>query len=822
MSNQINLESLGVAIPTDLRQRIAESYTPGVKIYEWKQNSPRIPETIWPPYRSDNKIPMRRGGKELLPFQQDAVYAMARRGSCLLADQQGLGKTAQSIGLINLLGLKKVVIIAPNSNTLTWENELKEWLHNQNLIVATRLGTKWSYKDWEDGSRISCRDQDQPVCNIMIMSYSSFSQSIRIQQLHNTILRNKPELLILDEVHFVRDKKPPAKRTINVFGSDTVDEETGIRLHRGIVDSIPRKIFLSGTPVVNRDPMELFSWLKALDKNRFGNKSLFEARYLIDNRGRKPKDHEKDEGNKSEPDLLKNEVYLGMQLRDGPMIRRLSKDVLDLPPLIPEVVLLRDTPDIIKAKEHIESEIKQYYDKKGGYTMQEQDWAKILEDLVNSADESVMEGVDARMQEALDDIDNCDAEGKKELAVLIAEQTESREQKLGERRQQIPLELISKCRSLLATAKAGAAPAAIDLLLANLKKRGLYSGKCVIFYHHTAARDLLREGLKNLGFKDKEIVHVDGTVKSQIDRQTAVDAFQKNPNVKFFLGGLYSASTGLTLTAANVVIFIEQDWVPAVMYQAMFRIYRLSQRAATVHSYILAVDGSIDSNMADVLCSKKSFQRSILDTPPTERSLTYYQNNFAVDDYVINKAKWNQTKREAIQLICDDLWKFLTKKDSFGMPQDPVPDTAVGNYDISSIKHMTSDYHKKMGFKLFTREFPEDRFITDTLLTSIWALRGWLVTVGKVGKGGGGTKKIKAVRPDILVAIEIPERITGTSSSKFISPLSPDYSTNGFMFLNSITGMARLALELERKTAKDKRKAEKECSITEEFDDGLD
>ena len=820
MSNQINLESLGVAIPTDLRQRIAESYTPGIKIYEWKKNSPRIPETIWPPYRSDNRIPMRRGGKELLPFQQDAVYAMARRGSCLLADQQGLGKTAQSIGLINLLGLKKIVIVAPNSNVLTWENELKEWLHNQHLVVASRLGTKWSYKDWEDGSRTLCRDQDHPVCDIMIIAYSAFSQSRIIQQLHKTILRNKPEILILDEVHFVRKEK--TNRTINIFGSDTVDEETGIRLHRGIVDSISRKLFLSGTPVVNRDPMELFHWLKALDKNRFGNKSLFEARYMVDNRGRRPKNEQPENQKQTEPDLLKNEVFLGMQLRDGPMVRRLAKDVLDLPPLIPEVVLLRDTPDIIKAKENIESAIKQYYDKKGGYTMQEQDWAKILEDLVNSADESVMEGVDARMQEALDDIDNCDDEGKKELAVLIAEQTEAREQKLGERRQQIPLELISKCRSLLATAKAGAAPAAIDLLLSNLKKRGLYSGKCVIFYHHTAARDLLREGLKNLGFKDKEIVHVDGTVKSQIERQAAVEAFQKNPNVKFFLGGLYSASTGLTLTAANVVIFIEQDWVPAVMYQAMFRIYRLSQTASTVHSYILAVDGSIDSNMAEVLCSKKTFQRSILDTPPTERSLTYYQNNFAVDDYVVNKAKWNQTKREAIQIICDDLWKFLTKKDTFGEPKDPVPDTAVGNYDIAAIKLMTSDYHERMGFKLFTREFPEDRFITDTLLTSIWALRGWLVTVGKVGKGGGGTKKIKAVRPDILVAIEIPERITGTSSSKFISPTSPDYSTNGFTFLNSITSMPRFSLELERKAAKDKRKAEKAGLTEEEFDDGLD
>lgn len=815
MSNKIDLQSLGVVIPHSTRERIAESYTPGIKVYEWKVNSPRIPESMWPPYGVTSRIPMKPGAPELMDFQRDAVYAMARRGSCLLADQQGLGKTAQSIGMVNLLGIKKIVIVCPNGNVLMWEEELKKWLYNQQLVVACRIGIKYSYKDWDDGGRIQVRDQDNPVCDIIIIPYSSFSRNETAPQLHKTIRKMSPELVILDEVHIAR--KPKTNVTINIFGSDVVDEETGVRLFKGFVDSIPKKLFLSGTPIVNKDPMQMFHWLKALDKARFGNKTLFEARYKVDNRGRKPKNAQKDQqpGLKKEekPDLLKNEVYLGMQLREGPMIRRLSKDVLNLPPLISEVVLLRDTPAIIDAKKNVEAEIKKFYEKRGGYTLSPVDWAKMLQDLVNSTDESVMEGVDARITEVLETMADSDDEGKKELAVLVAEETELREKQIGENRLSLPLQLISKCRSLLATAKAGAAPAAIDLLLDNLKKKGLYSGKCVIFYHHHEARDLLRRGLIDIGFKSSEIVHVDGTVKSTVDRQAAIEAFQKNPNVKVFLGGLYSASTGLTLTAANVVIFVEQDWVPAVMYQAMFRIYRISQLAPTVHSYILAVDNSLDSNMADVLCSKRSFQRSILDTPPTDRALTYYEHNFAVDDYVINEAKWNATRREAVNIICDDLWKFLSDKDAFGELKNPLPEGT--QLDLPAIKNMTSDQLERNYIKLFDRHFPENR-ISDALLSSIWSLRGWLVTVKKPGRGGGEEIKIKAIRPDVLAAIEIPERITGVSANKLIHPITPGYETHGFAFLNSITGMARLEAFLEAKQNKKKK------SQDAQDDDGLD
>ena len=59
-------------------------------------------------------------GLGYLGFQEEGIDWLVQHPSTLLADEMGVGKTIQSIGLINALDLKSVLIVCPASLKLNW------------------------------------------------------------------------------------------------------------------------------------------------------------------------------------------------------------------------------------------------------------------------------------------------------------------------------------------------------------------------------------------------------------------------------------------------------------------------------------------------------------------------------------------------------------------------------------------------------------------------------------------------------------------------------------------------------------------------------
>jgi SWI/SNF-related matrix-associated actin-dependent regulator 1 of chromatin subfamily A len=90
------------------------------------------------------------------------------------------------------------------------------------------------------------------------------------------------------------------------------------------------------------------------------------------------------------------------------------------------------------------------------------------------------------------------------------------------------------------------------------------------------------------------IVSGDNTTE---ERQEAVEKFQKDESWRLFLGTIGASSTGITLTAASHVLFVELDWTPANLQQAEDRVHRIGQQDS-VSIYYLVVDRSIDSKLA--------------------------------------------------------------------------------------------------------------------------------------------------------------------------------------------------------------------------------
>jgi len=95
-------------------------------------------------------------------------------------------------------------------------------------------------------------------------------------------------------------------------------------------------------------------------------------------------------------------------------------------------------------------------------------------------------------------------------------------------------------------------------------------------------------------------------------RAKAVQKFQNDPNVRFFVGLLEAAKTGINLTAARTAIMVDLGWVPADMKQAEDRIHRIGQTEPCKVFYLVAPD-TIDDMALAILAEKRRVTRAVLE-----------------------------------------------------------------------------------------------------------------------------------------------------------------------------------------------------------------
>lgn len=119
------------------------------------------------------------------------------------------------------------------------------------------------------------------------------------------------------------------------------------------------------------------------------------------------------------------------------------------------------------------------------------------------------------------------------------------------------------------------------------------SGPVVVFSEHPIAVMEIFEALKGK-FRVKRI---DGGINSD-ERGAIANAFQEG-QLDVLVATIGSASTGLTLTESNNLVFNDISWVPANNAQAEKRIHRISQKKTAFIHYILGsiVDEMITKNL---------------------------------------------------------------------------------------------------------------------------------------------------------------------------------------------------------------------------------
>jgi SNF2 family DNA or RNA helicase len=95
-------------------------------------------------------------------------------------------------------------------------------------------------------------------------------------------------------------------------------------------------------------------------------------------------------------------------------------------------------------------------------------------------------------------------------------------------------------------------------------------------------------------------------------RHELVEKFQSDPAITGMIMQIQIAES-VELTAASNVWFVESDWTPKTMHQAVSRSHRYGQRGP-VNARVLALEGSIDVAIARVLERKMKSIEAVIES----------------------------------------------------------------------------------------------------------------------------------------------------------------------------------------------------------------
>lgn len=132
-------------------------------------------------------------------------------------------------------------------------------------------------------------------------------------------------------------------------------------------------------------------------------------------------------------------------------------------------------------------------------------------------------------------------------------------------------------------------------------------GKIVVFAHHRTVLSELKVSLA-----DFSPVMVFGGMTAE-QKQESIDSFINDVNTQVFLAQTLAGGTGIDglQEVCSYVVFVELDWSPGIMDQAVDRLRRIGQRE-TVFVQYLAVPNSLDTMMAEVLDYKRDVISKLL------------------------------------------------------------------------------------------------------------------------------------------------------------------------------------------------------------------
>lgn len=261
----------------------------------------------------------------LYQYQVEGADWLATKDYALLADEPGLGKSAQVVVAADIIDARTICIIPPAGVRLGWKAQVERWTlwgHNINLCTS--------------GDALPQKNAVN-IINYDLLGRGFIKSAKKASAWLQKWLDFDWDLVVPDEAQKLKEEE--ALRTLAIYGNEH---------HEGLIHRTRRLWLLTGTPMPNH-PGEIFTHMRALRNNPEGHtQQTWNKKYCL----------LKTQGfNEGQPYAARREAAPELnQLLKGVMMRRYKKVVLpQLPQLRVDDYPLPEVP--IRLEEFFEDAI---------------------------------------------------------------------------------------------------------------------------------------------------------------------------------------------------------------------------------------------------------------------------------------------------------------------------------------------------------------------------------------------------------------------------------------------------------------------------------
>jgi len=544
-----------------LRSTFGAQLEIGPKLAEWAKNEKA--NRIDPSNALREIEAIDEGDQDLFPHQRAGVEFLSKARRALLADEPGLGKTAQAIRSLKRLHDRgeqvfPALIVCPNTLKTNWEREFDRWWPGIDVQVVKGSATQ-RRKAFDHEAQVYVINWESLRTHSKLLSYGSIALArctdcgghdskitasrCEVHQRELNVIDFKA--VVADEIH--RSKDPKSKQTRAFWAAS------------GNADI---RFALTGTPIANT-VVDLWPILHWLDAKEWPSKTKWLDRYVntmmnafggLMILGLKP--------------AMESEFFAGIHPR---MRRMLKQKVL---PWLPEVI--NDRRDVEMGAKQAKA------------------YKQMLENMIAELSTTPEE----RFQEAFE---------QGETDIVVAPNPLTQTMRLLQFASSYgTMELVDGQEKMILSDPS----CKVDALMDDIENGDFGDDSVAVC---AVSRQLIE--LLSARLTKEKIAHglITGA-QSGDERQRAIDDFQAG-RTKWILFTAQAGGVGVTLTAARRLVMLQRPWSLVDYKQALDRVHRIGSE---IHDSILITDyvteGTIEERVIEALDGKsENFQQVVRD-----------------------------------------------------------------------------------------------------------------------------------------------------------------------------------------------------------------